>query len=96
MNGDSRPKNEQALADEAAEPLQVMAEQMARIEEFLAEMEKSGCDAPLDSRGLQERGYTKAESYGLLRRHGVKVPGGRRKRISMEVLRQIERGEVAP
>lgn len=50
---------------------------------------------PLDYAALRERGYTEREAYALLRRHGVKVPGGRRRRISPELLVRIERGEVA-
>lgn len=52
--------------------------------------------APLDYEALRERGYSKDEAYGLLRRRGVKVPGGRKRRISLEVLTRIERGELAP
>lgn len=52
-------------------------------------------DAPLAYEDLRARGYTKPQAYGLLRRHGVRVPGGRRKRISRELLVRIERGEVA-
>lgn len=52
--------------------------------------------APLDARALMARGYSKDEAYALLRRHGVKVPGGRRKRIAVTVLERIERGELAP
>ena len=51
-------------------------------------------DAPLAYEDLRARGYTKPQAYGLLRRHGVRVPGGRRKRISRDVLARIERGEV--
>lgn len=50
--------------------------------------------APLDAKALMARGYSQHEAYGLLRRHGVKVPGGRRLRISAVLLGQIERGEV--
>jgi hypothetical protein len=52
--------------------------------------------APLDREALQARGYTRDEAYGLLRRFGVKLPGGRRKRIAVDVLEKVERGELAP
>lgn len=51
-------------------------------------------EKPLDARDLRERGYSQHEAYGLLRRHGVKIPGGRRLRIAPQILKQIERGEV--
>lgn len=50
--------------------------------------------APLDAEALQARGYTRDEAYALLRTHGVRIPGGRRRRISPSVLGRIERGEV--
>ena len=50
--------------------------------------------APLDVEALQARGYTRDEAYALLRRHGVRIPGGRRMRISPVVLGRVERGEV--
>lgn len=53
-------------------------------------------DAPLTADDLMTRGYSKDEAYALLRRFGVKVPGGRRKRIAVTVLERIERGELAP
>ena len=49
---------------------------------------------PLDSHALQARGYSQQEAYGLLRQHGVRLPGGRRARISREVLERIERGDL--
>lgn len=51
--------------------------------------------APLDAEALMERGYTRDEAYALLRRHGVRVTGGRRQRISVAVLEAIERGDRA-
>lgn len=48
----------------------------------------------LDRKALQERGYTEKEAYALLRRHGFRVPGGRRARIAQAVLERIERGEI--
>lgn len=51
---------------------------------------------PLDYRALMERGYSEREARTLLRRHGVRVPGGKRQRIALEVLVRIERGELAP
>ena len=53
-------------------------------------------DKPLDYSQLRSRGYTEREAYGLLRRHGVKVPGGRKRRITLSLLTRIERGEIAP
>lgn len=53
-------------------------------------------DRPLDSKALQERGYTEQESYALLRAHGHRMPGGRRIRIAKSVLERIERGELSP
>lgn len=50
--------------------------------------------AVLDRRALQDRGYTEKEAYALLRRHGVRVPSGRRARIALSILERIERGEV--
>lgn len=50
---------------------------------------------PLDHKALMDRGYSEREAYGLLRAHGVKIPGGRRARISREVLEHIERGDGA-
>ena len=50
--------------------------------------------APLDVEALQARGYTRDEAYALLRKHGVRIPGGKRMRISPMVLGRIERGEV--
>lgn len=50
--------------------------------------------APLDSSALVHRGYTRHEAYALLRSHGVRVPGGKRRRISVSILERIERGEV--
>lgn len=49
---------------------------------------------PLDAEALQDRGYSRREAYGILRRHGVRLPGGRRLRISLDLLIKIERGEV--
>lgn len=51
---------------------------------------------PLDYSALRARGYSKDEAYGLLRRRGVKVPGGRKRRIAADLLHRIERGEIAP
>lgn len=53
-------------------------------------------EQPLDSKALRERGYTKPETYALLRRWGVKTPGGRKKRISRDLLARYERGELKP
>ena len=49
---------------------------------------------PLDYPALRDRGYSEREARALLRRHGVKVPGGRRIRIDATVLVRIERGEL--
>lgn len=49
---------------------------------------------PLDYHALVERGYSEKEAYALLRRHGVRLPGGRRSRISVDVLTRIEAGEI--
>lgn len=51
-------------------------------------------DRPLGAKELQERGYTEQEAYGLLRNHGLRMPGGRRIRIARSVLERIERGEI--
>lgn len=51
---------------------------------------------PLDHTALVERGYSTDEAYALLRAHGVKLPGGRKRRISLAVLTRIEAGELAP
>lgn len=65
------------------------------IAQRLDEIATSGlAGAPLCAAELQQRGYTRQEAYGLLRRHGVQVPGGRRLRISRSVLERIERGEL--
>lgn len=50
--------------------------------------------APLDSDALVARGYSVKEAYGLLRRHGVRLPGAKRARIALAVLEAIERGEL--
>lgn len=51
---------------------------------------------PLDHSALVVRGYSADEAYALLRAHGVKLPGGRKRRISLSVLTRIEAGELAP
>lgn len=51
---------------------------------------------PLDHTALVDRGYSTDEAYALLRAHGVKLPGGRKRRISLAVLTRIEAGELAP
>lgn len=58
------------------------------------EAQEQTAPAVLDRKALQERGYTEKEAYALLRRHGVRVPGGRRARIAQSVLERIERGEI--
>lgn len=49
---------------------------------------------PLDFGDLRARGYSEPEAYALLRNHGVQVL--RKRRIALEVLVRIERGELAP
>ena len=66
-----------------------LADVMARLDDLARRH-----DRPLDARALQARGYTEQEAYGLLRRHGIKLHGGRRKRIHPDVLARIERGEI--
>lgn len=55
-----------------------------------------GSPRPLCVEDLQERGYTSTEAYELLKAHGVRLPGGRRRRIALSVLERIETGEIAP
>lgn len=50
--------------------------------------------APLDYRALMQRGYSQAEAYALLRRHGVRLPGAKKARIATSVLESIERGDT--
>ena len=50
--------------------------------------------APLDYDALRARGYSEREARAMLRVWGVKVIGGRRYRISPDVLARIERGEL--
>lgn len=64
------------------------------LEHIAERLEELAPAAPLDHKGLQERGYTDHEARALLRTHGVRVPGGRRRRISPSMLARIERGEI--
>lgn len=51
-------------------------------------------DAPLTAEDLMARGYSQKEAYALLHRHGVRLPGAKRIRISKKVLERIEQGEA--
>lgn len=67
-----------------------VATELAALREQVARLAPS---KPLDSDDLMNRGYSEKEAYGLLRRHGVRLPGAKRIRIAVTVLEAIERGE---
>lgn len=67
---------------------------MSELDAILERLDVLAPAAPLDYKALQSRGYTEHEARALLRTHGVKVPGGRRRRISPSTLARIERGEI--
>lgn len=74
----------------------VGAEVRAVLQELREALPASSAPSyPLDHAALLDRGYSKDEAYALLRAHGVKLPGGRRARISLEVLTRIEAGEIS-
>lgn len=72
----------------------VVKELAPRLSEGSVTVLTPGERRPLDSKALMDRGYTEQEAYALLRAHGVRIPGGRRRRIALDVLEAIERGET--
>ena len=85
----------QAVAAERGRANGVESDALAVVLEAIQELRGHLLPSrPLDANALQERGYSRDESYALLRVHGVKLSTGGRIRISAAVLGRIERGEV--